>query len=292
VDFNSFNAKAWDDHATDPQAVAQRLCEGIALVVDEAQFMRLANLAQHVYGSHLHDWRKGAAFIESLAASPVYNADGASGAAIRRYLASLALSEGSEDAAGRLDGITPSDRIRVGALAASNLADLDALRAGELLQDAIDRAQRSGLPTTDPMNRDLAATGNNLAGALEEKISRTEDERTLMILAAQTSRHYWGVVGTWLEVERGEYRLANTWLKAGDLARAREHAQACLEIVAANNGPALERLFGWEALGLVERAAGNATGHAQAVARAREAFDQLEDGDKEWCAESVEKLAA
>jgi hypothetical protein len=294
MDFDTFNSKAWDDHQTDAQAVAERLGEGMALIADEAQFMRLANLAHHVYGSHLHEWRKGAAFIEALAAVPVYNAEGVSGAAVRRYVASLALSggrEASEGAGSQLGVLTPSDQIRVSALAASNLADIDPPRAGDLLREAIDRAQRSGLPATDPMNRDLAVTGNNLACALEEKPSRTDDERELMILAAQTSRHYWGVVGTWLEAERGEYRLANTWLKAGDLARAREHAQTCLEIVAANGGPALERLFGWEALGLVERAAGNATGHAQALARAREAFAELDDSDKKWCAESVEKLA-
>jgi hypothetical protein len=292
MDFDTFSAKAWDEHATDPQAVAERLGDSIALVADEPQLTRLANLAHHVYGAHLHDWRAGIAFIERLATLPVCVPDGPSGAAVRRFAASLALSEGHEGSQAALDALLPSDRIRVGALAASNLVDLDAVRAGHLLQDAVDRAQRSGLPTTDPMNRDLAVTGHNLACALEEKPVRTDDERALMILAAQTSRHYWGVAGTWLESERAEYRLANTWLKAGDLARAREHAQTCLEIVAAHEGPALERLFGWEALGLVERAAGNTTGHARALARAREAFAELADADKAWCAESVEKLAA
>jgi hypothetical protein len=142
------------------------------------------------------------------------------------------------------------------------------------------------------MHRTLAATGNNLACTLEEKAGRSTEERALMILAAQTARHHWAIAGTWLETERAEYRLANTWLQAGDLARAREHAQACLEIVAANDGAALERLFGWEALGLVERAAGNATGHSQALARAREAFAELEASDKSWCAASIDKLAA
>jgi hypothetical protein len=292
MDFDTFNTQAWNDHATDPHAVAQRLGEAIALVADEPQFTRLANLAHHVYGAHLHDWRAGAAFIEGLAALPVCVPEGPSGAAARRYVASFALSEGAEASRAGLDALAPSDRIRVGALAASNLVDVDVARAGHLLQDAVDRAQRAGLPATDPMNRDLAVTGHNLACALEEKPARTGGERALMILAAQTSRHYWGVAGTWLETERAEYRLANTWRQAGDLARAREHAQACLEILAAHDGPALERLFGWEALGLVERAAGNAAGHAQALARARKAFAELADADKAWCAESIEKLAA
>ncbi len=141
------------------------------------------------------------------------------------------------------------------------------------------------------MHRALAITGNGLACTLEEKPDRTADERALMILAAQTARHHWAIAGTWLETERAEYRLANTWLQAGDLVRAREHARACLEIVAANDGAALERPFGWEALGLVERAAGNATGHAPALAHARAAFTELDASDKSWCAESIDKLA-
>ncbi len=178
------------------------------------------------------------------------------------------------------------------ALAAANLGSREPLRAGRLLRDALDLAQRAGLPADDPMHRALAVTGNNLASALEETPERSADERDLMILAAQTARHHWAIAGTWLETERAEYRLANTWLQAGDLAQARVHARACLEIVAANNGAALERLFGWEALGLVERAAGNAAGHAQALARAREAFAELDESDQSWCGASIDKLAA
>jgi len=73
--------------------------------------------------------------------------------------------------------------------------------------------------------------------------------------------------------------------------RALANARACLQIVAANDGAALERPVGWEALGLVERAAGNATGHAEALAHARAAFTELDASDKSWCAESIDKLA-
>ena len=77
---------------------------------------------------------------------------------------------------------------------------------------------------------------------------------------------------------------------ADDLAQARTHAQQCLEIVATNDGAALERFFGWEALGRVERAAGNATGHAQALAQAEQAFAGLEEGDRGWCQASLDAL--
>jgi hypothetical protein len=288
MDFDTFIGKAWDDHGNAAQAVAERLDEALPLVGDEAQLNRLMNLGQHVYGEHLGQWQQAIAFVERLAQLNAFAPEGASGQARTRSLASLRLAAGE---GAELDALSPSDRIRVGAMAASSLAERDTARASRLLHDALDLAQRCDLPASDPMNHALAVTGNNLACVLEVKPQRSADERALMILAAQTARHHWAIAGTWLETERAEYRLANTWLQAGDLARAREHAQACLEIVAANGGGALEQLFGWEALGLVERAAGNATGHAQALARAREAFEQLGDADKAWCADSIAKLA-
>ena len=289
MDFKSFIERVWVDHADDAAAVAARLHEGLPLVSDEAQIPALAGLAHHVYGEHLGDWPAGLAFMQRLAALPACRTDGPSGQALRRSGASLSLSQG---AGAELSALSTSDRIRVSAMAASNLAGRDTVRALRLFQQALDEARHSGLATADPMNRALAVTGNALACTLEEKTPRSADERALMILAAQTARHHWALAGTWLEVERAEYRLAMTWLHAGDPAQARQHAQACLDIVAANDGAALERLFGWEALGLVERAAGNPAGHAHALAMARTAFAQLSADDQGWCAESIAKLAS
>lgn len=291
MDFSTFHTQAWDDHAAVAREVAQRLSQGAPLVTTESQLAQLANLAHHVHGAHLGEWRAGTAFIEGLMALPLFQPEGASGQSLRRYLASLALSAGDDGAAG-LGTMSPSDRIQVGAMAATNLAEHDAARSMALLQSALDQAARAGLDAADPMHRALAIAGNNLACTLEVKPERSSEERALMILAAQTARHHWAIAGTWLETERAEYRLAMTWLQAGDLAQARAHAQNCLEIVTANDGAALERLFGWEALGRVERAAGHAAGHARALAQARSAFAALEPSDQAWCGESVERLAA
>ena len=290
MNFDTFADKAWDDHAVDSQAVAHRLGEGLALVTTEAELMRLMALAHHVHGQHNGTWRAGTAFIERLAALPPFAPEGASGQALRRCVASLAVCEGA-DANAELGALTASDRIRVAAMAATNLSEHDTARAATLLQQALAQAEAAGLAAADPMHRALAVAGNSIAATLEEKTVRSADERTLMILAAQTARYHWAIAGTWLEIERAEYRLAITWLKAGDLAQARTHAQNCLEIVAANDGAALERLFGWEALGRVERAAGNAAGHAQALLNARTAFAELAAADQAWCAVSIEQLA-
>ncbi len=289
TDFSTFIAQAWNDHADAPQSVADRLETGLAIAADEGELAQLLNLAHHVHGEHLGGWSQGVAFIEGLRRAPAFSAEGPSGQTARRCIASLQLCAG--ETAG-LDALTPSDRIRVLAMAAANLGSPEPLRAGHLLREALGLAAGSDLPAADPMNRALAVTSHNIACTLEEKPDRSADERALMILAAQASRDRWAIAGTWLEVERAEYRLANTWLQAGDFARARTHAQACLDIVGANEGTALERFFGWEALGLVERAAGNATAHAQATARARDAFEALDESDKTWCAASLDRLGA
>lgn len=116
-------------------------------------------------------------------------------------------------------------------------------------------------------------------------------ERRLMLQAAQVGRQYWARAGSWLETERAEYRLARSWLKAGDAAQAQRHARLCLDLVRTNHGPALERLLAWEALGCAARAAGDAAGHAAALAEAQAAYAALDESDRSWCLASVQALA-
>ena len=289
MDLKTFVADGWRDHADDARGVADRLGDGLALVTEEAQIPDLAGLAHHVYGEHLGAWREGLAYLDRLSAQPHVDPAGASGSALRRCSASLALAAGIED---RRPSLSTSDRIRAGAMAAASLAEHDIGRATHLFEEALELARSAPLDASDPANRALAATGNNLAVALEGKPSRSDAERALMILAAQAGRHYWAIAGTWLETERAEYRLAMTWMQADDLAQAREHAQACLEIVDTNGSVALEAFFGWEALGRVERAAGNRTGHAHALAMAERAFGGIAADDQGWCRESLVALQA
>ena len=287
--FSTFLDTAWADHAADARAVALRLEHAMTLAADEGQLAQLANLAHHIHGEHLGEWHAGVSFMQRLSSLPPFVAEGESGQAVRRCVASLSLCERSDF---DLNSLSLSDRIRVGAMAAANLAELDTARALQLFQHALAQAEQSGLGAADAMNRALAIAGHNLAFTLEEKPARSAAERELMLLAAQASRHYCERAGTWLEVERAEYRLAMSWLRAGDTARARTHAQACLNTVAANHGAALERFFGWEAMGWVERAVANPSGLALALVQARAAFAELDESDQAGCAASLHKLAA
>ena len=102
------------------------------------------------------------------------------------------------------------------------------------------------LPKDDPAVRSMAVTGNNLAFALEEKAILSDGETTLMIQAAQAARKYWELAGTWLHVERAEYRLAKTYLKAGNKMKAREHATECLKLCEAHLADDFEMTYARE----------------------------------------------
>lgn len=287
MDYDQFLDQAWTDHATDTPAVATRLAEqALAYVTDAARVVPMAHLAHHVFGEHLGQWAAGLAFLDRLVTLPVVQGDAAQ--AVLRFQAALKLSAGLADTRAGLDS---SARIRVTALAAANLALHDAARSHALLEEAVAAAEAAGLPDRDPAHRNLSVAGNGIAGSLEEKTPRSADETRLMLRAAQVARRFWAMAGTWLEIERAEYRLARSWHQAGDLPQARQHAQNCLEIVRANGNVPLEAFFGWEALGLVERAAGNGAGHAQALRQAQQAFENLAIDDQGWCRASLEALA-
>ncbi len=289
MEFDDAIRQAWADHADHAAEVATRWPALRALITDEPQLERLIGLTLHVHGTHLGDWVGGREALEALRSVPAYRDDSTSGQGLSRALASLALAAGS---ASPTPSASASDQIRIRAMAADALVERDTARASELLREALAIESGSALPDADPMHRALAVIGHNLACTLGDKAQRSADERALMLLAAQVSRTHWARAGTWLEVERAEYRLAMSWLGAGDPARARVHAQACLDIVAANEGAALERFFGWEALGAAARAAGDPAAHADAVANARAAFAELSTDDQGWCRDSLDKLAA
>jgi hypothetical protein len=288
MDFDTFIDQAWTDHASDPAAVAATLqAQGLARVSDANQLGSMAHLAHHVLGSHLARWEEGLQFQQQLAALPCCEAGSVQAQAIARHISALRLAGGLGD--DRAD-LGASDRIRLTAMAANNLAEHDATRAEGLLLEALSDAEQAGLPDSDPFHRALAIAGNNIAGTLEEKPMLSAGEVKLMIQAAQAGLRHWAIAGTWLETERAEYRLCLSWLKAGDIAQARVHAQRCLQIVQDHGNVPLETFFAWVVTGQVEQAAGNASGLAQALSRAQQAFNGLAESDRGWCQASLDKL--
>jgi hypothetical protein len=282
---DTFLEHAWNDHADHAEAVATRLPAGLALAQDDDGVLRLAALAHHVLGEHLGRWQDGLAYLTRLTERGAHGAPGA--ASIARCQASLRLCGGIADERATMNA---SDQCRVAAMAACNLSAFDTPRAAALLQDAVDLA--GDLPDADPGVRALAANSNGIAGTLQTSVPIGPAQRALMIRAAEVARAQWQRAGTWLEVERAEYRLALCWLAGGDPVQALQHARRCEATVRENGSLPLEVFFAAEALCLSARALGDSAGGAAAAASARQAFDALPVDDQSWCRVTLDKLNA
>jgi hypothetical protein len=287
VNFSEFMETAWNEHAAQSLQVSKRIESAFQLIEQPDQIPAMAHLVTHVFGEHLGRWDEGICLLNELKRVPAYDQAGESAQAIARFIASLELA-GAKRAS--VADLSSSDQIRVLAIAAAALAEQgDAPRAQKLFRHGLEIAEL-GLRAEDPANRALAVAGNNLACALEEKSVRSGTETELMILAAQTARVYWGIAGTWLQWERAEYRLAKTYLQAGDSARSLEHAQKCLAISQLNSAPALELFFGCEASALAQKAMGDTASFAHAADQAKCYFDSLGTDDKSWCTAALVNL--
>ena len=287
--FESFNRKAWADHGDDAKGVAERLPQILELVAKPADAAPAARLIAHVMGEHLGEWNIGVSLLSELRENAHCRSCPDASMSIQRAIAALDVASGRVRSTELDESLSSEDRVLVLSLAASMLsAHGEICQASGLFAESITLA--SDLSPSSPVHRSLAVTGNNLACALEEKAKLTPEEEELMLLAARTARTEWEIAGGWLEVERAEYRLAMSSLKAGRVGEALDHGRKCLAIVEANGRLALEAFFAWEAIARAAAAGSYEAAREEAIQKARADFDKLGDDDKVWCRATLEKL--
>lgn len=286
MNFAEYLNQAWQDHATNAEKVSREFSTGLSLIETNEQLVQLSGLVMHVMGEHLGRWNEGISVLESLKKLSSFIPGSETEKTVARSIASLQIRNGQIES---LNSFELSDQIRILAVAGSALSERDTKKSKDLLLRALDLAQ-SGLEKSDPANRALAVTGNNLACALEEKKFRSSEETELMVLAAKIGRTYWERTGTWLEVSRAEYRLAISYLEAEQVSKALEHAQICVELCRENNASDTDMFYAYEALARVERERANQLGFHEAVETAKTYFDKLNPDDKSWCESSLKKL--
>lgn len=287
--FSEFLSQGWSDHGDHPEKVAQSLEEGLSLCGSAEDVIALVNLTTHLYAEHLRTFTEGERKLREFQKSDFVVGSPAE-FAITRAIMAFRLCEGGIDPAEDRLGLTPADLTRSLSIAASALALRDSERSEKYLRQALELAASLEMKTTDPVARALAISGNNIASKLEEKPERTRQQTTLMLLAAETGRKYWELAGTWMEVERAEYRLAKSHLAAGNLAEARLHAELCLSISQQNSAPALEIFFAYECLAQIEKvSASNA--FQSSLHLAKEWFEKITPDEQSWAKKSLEGLA-
>lgn len=282
--FEEYLKNAWSIHPTESQKLLDEFRQHFSLLKTSDDVLAMAELITHVTGEHLGKWSEGLHYLNTLKHNPLLK----DFSEIDRLMASLSLALDSRFS---IDSYSDSDQVIILGMTASALASQnDTIRASEYLERAHDIAKRK-LSKMDPAIRSLAEEANNIAFILEEKETCTKVEMNLMIQAAFIGRKYWEAVGTWKEIERAEYRLAQTFLKAQVLDKAYDHAEKCLAIIAENNNEPLEVFFGFKSLALIEKARKNKLGFDEAIGKMKEAFNKITSEDQIWCKEILENVA-
>jgi len=271
---------AWDDHADAPGDVAERLAQGRSLLAAPADIPPFARIVTHVYGEHLARWDEGAALLESLRETPAWDGSPPAAAALERGIAVLRYCGG---AAAAVDPLPVDERIAVLATAASALVAQHACREGIAAYRAALALAPPGLTRESPAARALAAGGNNLAVALEEKPDRDAFEARAMLDAARAGLEYWKIAGTWLEEERAEFRLSSCLRAEGDYEGAMAHARRCVAVCDANTAPPFERFFGVAAFALAQRDAGLDEDADATLRHVNAAYAAIPAAERRWC---------
>jgi hypothetical protein len=285
-DFDTFLESAWNDHADQPQAVAERLAGAWPMITTSTHIAPFARIVAHVYGEHLGRWDEGIRLLERLRGHRCRDGDPSTESAISRNIAALRYAA---DADTSLAPLSSEDRVTILAMASAALAGQRAYRRAIAAYDAAIALAGEGLADGSPGVRALAVGGNNLAASLEEKVDRDAFETSGMVAAAEGGLKYWKRAGSWLEEERAEYRLACSLIAAGDGRGAISHAARCVEICTAHAAAPFELFFGFAALALAQRAA-ESDAFGATRDRALELYEQVADDEKQWCAQDLAAL--
>lgn len=285
MDFDAFIDAAWDEHAEQPEAVAERLPPALGLIVEAAQLPRFAALATHVLGEHLGQWQRGLDLLAELARLPLCDDRGQ--AALTRHAACLRTLAGESQA---LDTLAGDERVAALALCAGMAAGRSQFDDALAWYRQALALARPGLADGVPALRALAVAGNNLAAALEELAPRSADQTQGMLDAAGGALTYWKRAGGWLEEARAEVRLARSQLQAGQGEDARASARRSLAVCDANAAAPFEHFLGQTALALACRACADESGWRRARTQALAQHARLTDDERAWCAGEVAEL--
>jgi hypothetical protein len=284
---DTFIEQAWNDHVSDLPAVVARLDEGFTLLAESpARLNDFLQLAAHVHLEHRGDAQAMQSVLDCSETLIASQPDAQ--AVVDKARLTMSLLRGESPEASTLPIAV---RVRAHGDAACGLAArVEYTQARRLLQAAAAIARDADEEHRTPAGKALAASYNNLASVLLDG-ARSPDADTLMLEAAAQARNAWGVVGTWLNVERAEYLLSITHAAAGQGTAATEHAQACASTCEANAADAFERFFAQEAMTRALIAQGEPVAARQQTARMQALLSDIADeGNRAYAASVLAKL--
>lgn len=285
-------------HGDAPADVAAALLAQAPTLPIDAEGAEAIRLAEHVLLAHCADAAGLAAFVAAL--PPAMATAEATAPSLQRLCWALGQVQ-AQPASGLPPA--PPDALRWRALQNLVLALAGLGRCGEALallaaDEALGRAHGG-----DEAGVAYASAANNVAGHLQAGDPRTDaagdaprdpERDALMLQAAAIARRAWDSAGTWMQVERAEYRLALCHAVAGNGAAAVHHAGLCLAgcQAAGDAADAVEHYFAHEALVRAHRAAGDTAAADAALQCMPVWLAQISEADglRDWCAETLADL--
>lgn len=124
-----------------------------------------------------------------------------------------------------------------------------------------------------------------------DKQDRTPEENLEMIHCAHTSRYLWGLVGTPLQFQRGEWLISKVYYLVGSGERALVHAKACHDICVQNNIGDFDITFAFESLANAYKLLGDQAKCDQYRKAAINSLDGIaKNEDRDYAASEIEKI--
>lgn len=284
--FETFVNQAWSEHAKNTAQVAERLQTAADYIETPDQVPALVQLVTHVYGDHLGLWEEGIRLLKDLSRVEGMAESETAQTALKRSTAVLMIAADQLDS---VDEFSLSDQVRIFAMAAGALVSLGNFDRGSRFFEIALHKAKDALPSSDPAIRALAVTSNNIAAALEERPERQGDETELMLTAAQASRIYWEMAGTWLEVQRAEVRMASCYLAASNHESALRHGELGQEICETHRAAPEEIFWTFEVLARTHHARGHIAAAESAIIRMENLIERMGVQEREWCMGAFEK---
>lgn len=107
------------------------------------------------------------------------------------------------------------------------------------------------------IHKQIAVNCFNAVWDLLDKKDRTTEDDMTMIHTAHASRYHWGLIGTPLEFQRGEWQISRVYstLKLGESAL--KHAEACFTGCKEHNIADFDMAFACEAMARANAVLGN-----------------------------------
>lgn len=142
-------------------------------------------------------------------------------------------------------------------------------------------------------HRKFAVDLFNLTWEYLDKPERTIEDNDLMLNAAHASRYHWEVVGTPVNLARGEWQLSRVYSVLGRPEPAQYHARRCLEICEENEIGDFDLAYAYEALARAYAVASQMDKSHQYLELARQAGEKIaEEDDKALFISDIKTLPA